>query len=107
MKIRTLATVIAAALLTVALAPASSAQDNNSAADGIEVITITAKRPAPTVASACVNEVMARTAATVGSERGDGNFSGTAADGLRAGTHNLRQAIRHCIEQATTGAASG
>lgn len=55
--------------------------------DGIEVITVVGKRSEPTVASTCVNEVMA----------------GTVSDGVNARNANrdaVRQAIRNCIEQA-------
>ncbi len=101
MKISTIATVIAATLLTVGLVPTSSAQDNNgNARHGIEVITITAKRPAPTVATACVNAVKARTTAAGRSEQAAGNASEETPASRTAHVNSVRQAIRQCIEQA-------
>lgn len=52
--------------------------------EGVEVITVVAKRPEPTVASTCVNEVLA------------------AGYASREGA---RQAIRDCIEHAQVSAA--
>lgn len=52
----------------------------HAAPEGIEVITVVGKRPEPTLARTCVNEVVA-----------------SRVPGDRA---SVRQAIRNCIEQA-------
>jgi len=101
MKIRTIVTIIAAALLSVGLVPVSSAQDTNSSAqDGIEIITIIGKRPAPTVATACVNEVIAHTATE--RKNSDGSFSEEVLESGRTKMISQRKAIKRCIDQAAT-----
>jgi len=107
MKIRTIAKIMAAMVLSATLVPTSSAQDNKTnARDDIEVITIVGKRPTPTVASVCVNEVMTRVGASGASRFGDGNFSGAAQDSRRAIMINIRREIRRCIDQNATATAA-
>ena len=95
MKTRNIVTAIAAVFLAVGFVNASSAQDNNVTQDGIEVITITAKRPDLSAAAVCVNEVIAQ--ASSGNLQGD-----NAVEDRRA----LRNAIRQCIAQATASATT-
>ena len=84
-----IAMVMTSALLTVGLIPLGSAQDNfSSAQEGIEVITVVGKRPAPTVARTCVNEVMA------------GRADARTPESRHANRDSLRQAIKDCIDQA-------
>ncbi|MDY6984395.1 MAG: hypothetical protein SV422_15020 [Pseudomonadota bacterium] len=54
--------------------------------DGVEVITVVAKRIEPTVASTCVNEVLAGVPAS------------HDADVRNANRDSVRQAIRECID---------
>ncbi|MES2604090.1 MAG: hypothetical protein V4603_04080 [Pseudomonadota bacterium] len=91
MNIKAIAAVVAVTLFTVGFAPVSSAQESPLPA-GVEVITITAKRPDPTVASNCINEVITTARAN-------------AADGRSNSKATVRQAIRHCMEQSATGEA--
>lgn len=117
MKIKHFATAITAALLTVGLVPAGSAQDNFDGApqgievitvvgkrptqEGIEVITVVGKRPAPTVASTCVNTVMAARASD-NAEASD-NFNtanAQAPESRHADIVGMRMAIKDCIQQA-------
>jgi hypothetical protein len=116
MKIKHIAMVMAAALLTVGLIPAGSAQSDFGSAqagievitvvgkrptqEGIEVITVVGKRPAPTVASTCVNEV--RAARVSGNENGS-DYTAQAVETRRANWNSVRQAIKDCIEQAQIG----
>ena len=103
MNTRTIVTVIAAALLSASLVPVSSAQDNNgSAQEGIEIITIIGKRPAPTVATACENGVRTRTDAAAGRQNGDNNFRDEVLESSRPSISSSRRASKRCIEQAAT-----
>ncbi len=104
MKITTIASVIATAALMAAFVPASSAQSSNANAQkSIEVITIVGKRQAPNVTTACVHEVMAQTSATR-SRAGAADFSEAAQATHKTSMLGLRQAIKHCIEQAAAPA---
>jgi hypothetical protein len=109
MKTRHIATVFAAALLTVGLIPLGSASEVGGFPGGIEVITVVGKRPAlesiegfavaprplpegvevitvvgkrtePTIASTCVNEVL-------------------AAAESRSTRDRVRQSIKECIDR--------
>ncbi|MEY4640191.1 MAG: hypothetical protein RLZZ227_185 [Pseudomonadota bacterium] len=119
MKSKYIAMVMASALFTVGLTPLGSAQEAFGAAqagievitvvgkrptqEGIEVITVVGKRAAPTVASTCVNEVMA--------DRARSKLAGAefvAAQALashRANRQSVRLAIRSCIDAAQMPAA--
>ena len=98
MNTRTIVTVMAAALLSVSLVPVSTAQDKiGSTQDEIEVITIVGKRPAPTVALACVNAA-ARGQASSGQAKGDDSFGDKAIEPSQPGISNARTS-KHCAEQ--------
>lgn len=86
MKNSKIVTVLAATLLAMGLASASEAQERQ-APEGIETITIVAKRPDPALAAACVNEVRATA---------DLHNSQEHMDRMA-----MRRAIRHCMEQGT------
>ena len=117
MKIKYIAMVMTSALLTVGLIPLGSAQDNfGSAQEGIEVITVVGKRPtregievitvvgkrqAPTVASTCVNEVMAGRA--TGNQNGVDYVNAQALESRHANRNSVRRAIKDCIDQAQIG----
>lgn len=68
------------------------------AQEGIEVITVVGKRAAPTVASTCVNEVMAGRAR---SKLDGAEFaSAQALASHRANRNSVRLAIKNCIDAA-------
>lgn len=100
MKIRTIAkavaTTVAATLLTVGFVPTSSAQDNALPA-GVEVITIVAKRPDPTVAFNCVNDAITAARTSAASNQN----SESAVSDRSSNRANFRQAFRHCMQQST------
>ncbi|HTQ99163.1 MAG TPA: hypothetical protein VMH83_04195 [Candidatus Acidoferrum sp.] len=96
MKIRTIVTTIATVLLTAGFVAPSSAQDSGVAPSDVEVITITAKRPQPTVAMTCFNEVRAQAVANR-LQHDDNSVDEKSADARR----DLRSAVRQCIDQAT------
>jgi hypothetical protein len=100
MKYTTIVRVIAAALLAAGLVPASSAQDHE-VPEGIEVISITAKRPAPALATACMNEMMAHASGTTLHQQGGFNEKVPETDA--ADSIDMRRAFKHCMTQANTG----
>jgi hypothetical protein len=101
MNTRTIVTVMTAALLSVGLVPVSSAEDNDAAMPaGIEVITIYAKRPAPTIATACVNAVAAQADTAAAHQNGESNFNNEVLASDWSNVRNTRHAIKRCIEQA-------
>jgi hypothetical protein len=98
MKSRYITMVVASVLLTVGLIPLGSAQSVPGVRPlpaGIEVITVVAKRPAPTVASTCVNEVLAGR-----------DVNAQTPESRHANRDGIRQAIKDCIEQAQMGTAN-
>ena len=117
MKIKHIAMVMTSALLAAGLSSSASAQDDFGSAqagievitvvgkrptqEGIEVITVVGKRPVPTVASTCVNEVMA------GREAGNQHdyVNAQALESRRAHWDSVRLAIKNCIDQAQAGTA--
>lgn len=120
MKTRYITTVVASALLAVGLVPLGSAQTapenapegievitvvgKRAVPEGIEVITVVARRPEPTVASTCVNEVMA---GRMTGRSGETSFGDAQSlESRQANRDSARQAIEDCIEQAQLVAAS-
>lgn len=76
---------------------------NRAIPEGIEIITVVATRPEPTVASTCVNEVMA---GRVTGSRGETSFGDAQSlESRQANRDSARQAIKDCIEQAQLVAA--
>jgi hypothetical protein len=103
MNTRTIVTVVTTALLSISLMPISLAQDSISAAqDGIEVITIIGKRPAPTVAAVCANA--GSITAGVAAERhdSDGNSGKEVLESGGNNTNSSHQGRKRCVEQAAT-----
>lgn len=97
MRNNAIAKLIAATLLAATFAPTSSAQEVR-VPEGIEVITIVAKRTMPVVASACINDVMAQ--APVASLRDQGDFQPGTAVARMINNIEVRQALRNCVQKA-------
>ncbi|MES2626572.1 MAG: hypothetical protein V4628_14905 [Pseudomonadota bacterium] len=102
MNTRAIVTVVAAAFFSVSLVPVSFAQEKlGSAQEGIEIITIIGKRPAPTLATACVNGVAASTDAVSDHKNADGSFSDEVLESRRTNTNSPQRATKLCNEQTT------
>ena len=101
-KISTVALTATAALLMTGFAPVSAAEETPAPA-GIEVITVTAKRIEPSVASACVDTVKAQAHATTAQQQEAA--IPTPAEVIN-GKLQFRRAVRDCIEQSAAGARS-
>jgi hypothetical protein len=101
MNTRTIVTVMAAAFLSVSLVSVSVAQDNmKGAQEGIEIITIIGKRPAPVTPS--VSGVVTSANAAVETQSGDRNVSNEVLKAARTNMNRSTHTGKHHSEQSAS-----
>ena len=106
MNTRTIVTVMTTALLSASLVSVSSAQDEmDRAQNGIEIITIIGKRPAPAVATACVSQVVSSVDTATDGRNGIDKADEEVLESGRPNMDSSHRPVKHCNEQAVIAEA--